>query len=125
MIRIDREMQEIMPTQDGFYEQIDSVTHNGERDAFFCAASIERNDPLINREIVRKSDERVPIGLDQFDLARETDLAGDLAVHPSLFPVTPGWQGESLQHRVGGVDPGDGPIEITKHLSPRGLPAQT
>lgn len=114
-----------MPTQDGFYEQIDSVTHNGKWDAFFCAASIERNDPLINREIVRKPDERVPIGLNQFDLARETYLAGDLAVHPSLFPVTPGWQGECLQYRVGGVDPGDGPIEITKHRSRRSTPART
>jgi len=86
---------------------------------------IERNDPLINREVVRKPDERVSIRLDQFDLAGEAYLAGDLAIHPSLFPVTPGWQGECLQYRVGGVDPGDGPIEITKHFGRRGTPAQT
>ena len=96
MIRIDREMQKIVPTQDCFNEQIDSVTHNGERDSFFCASSIKRNDPLIDREIFRKSDEGLLICLDQFDLAGETFLACDLSVHPPLFPVPPGWQRDCL-----------------------------
>ena len=125
MIRVDREMQKIVPTQDCFNEQVDSVTHNGERDPLFCASSIERNDPLINREIIRESDESFPICLDQLDLMGEAVLACDLAVHPSLFPLTPGWQGECLKHRVGGVIAGDGPIEITEHRGLRGTSTQT
>lgn len=113
-----------MPTQDRFNKDVEAITHNRKRDILFRASAVQHKNPLINRKVSRKPDQRVVIGPDEFNLAREAFLARDLAVHPALFPLTPSRQRECFKHRVGGINAGDRPVKIAENLGPAGTSAQ-
>jgi len=116
VIREDWEVQEVVLAQDRLDDQVKAVAHYRERDALFRAPPVERKNSLVNWNIRHELNESLPIGLNQLDLTGEALLARDLASHPSLFPFSPGRQGEGFQHGVGGIYAGDRSVEITIHL---------
>jgi len=118
-------MQQTMPTKDRFNKQINPVADNREWDSMVSTTTVQRENAFIDGELSCKLDKGVSIGLDQLDLASETFLARDLASHPALFPFSPGWQGECLEHSVCGIEASDRSIEVTEHLGPRNVIAPT
>jgi len=105
-----------MPTQDRFDQEVKAVAYNCERDSVFSAATVQRENALIDRKISGKFDECVSIRLDEFDLTRETLLTRDLTPHPACFPFPPRREGEGFEHGIGGIEGGDRSIEIAVDL---------
>lgn len=117
----DREMQEAMSAQDCFHQEVDAVTDNGEGDSLFGASLGQRKKALVDWKVRGKFDEGVPVRLDEFDLARETFLTRDFALYPSGFPISPGRQSEGFQYGIGGIEGGDGTVEVAVDLRWYGL----
>lgn len=114
-----------MSTQDRLYQQIKSVTDNGEGDIVLCALTFKRKDSFINGKVGSKTNKCLAIGSDEFDLAREALLACDFPVHPALFPLPPSGQGVRFEYRIGGITARDRPVEITEDLGPAGTATPT
>jgi len=119
VVRKHRKMQQAMPTKDRLNNEIDSVAEDRQRDSILSAATVQRENAVIDGKISCKLDEGFSIGLNQLDLASETFLARDFAFYPAFFPFPPGWQGKCLEHSVGGVEARDRSIEVTIHLGSR------
>jgi hypothetical protein len=105
-----------MPTQDRFDEEINAVADNCERDSLFSAATIQRNNALIDRKVSGKLDEHVSIRLDEFDLTRKTLLTRDLPPQPSCLPFPPRREGKGFEHGISGIHPGDCAIKVAKDI---------
>jgi hypothetical protein len=75
MIGKHRKVQETMPTQHGFHNEVKAVTYDRQRDAPFSALSAQSDNALINGKLGCKADEHVSLCLNQSHLARETFLA--------------------------------------------------
>src|SRR5690349_11215911 len=116
MIGKGRQVQEPVATQDGFDHQIDPIAYNGERDSVFVAAASQSNNSFVNWQASGKVDQRVPVDLDQLNLAGETFLTRNITADPASLPLAPLGGRKSFQDGISPIHRGNGSIKITKNL---------
>lgn len=118
-------MEQAVPAQYGFDDDVQAVADNGEWNIQLDAKAFERNDPFIYGKAGSELDQRVPVGPNELDLSRQTFLTRDLPVHPSVLPFPPGGKREGFQHGVGRVNSSDRAVEVAKHVCASDVAART
>ncbi len=94
-------------------------------DIVFYALAFKRKKSFINGKAGRKTNTRLAIGSNEFHLPQEALLAGDLPVHPALFPLPPNRQGVRFEYPIGGITSRNRPVEITEDLGRAGTASPT